>query len=100
MKVIVKYFAMVRERLGISEESLEFSEGTPVRAVYDHVATRVPELQPLLDRSMIMRNHEYVDLDDALAEGMRSPSYPPVSGGDHFRVHESELRSGSDSCNP
>jgi MoaE-MoaD fusion protein len=92
MKVVVKYFAMVRERLGISEESLEFSEGTPVRAVYDHIATRVPELQPLLDRSMIMRNHEYVDLDDPLAEGDEIAVIPPVSGGDHFRVHKDELR--------
>jgi len=53
MKVVVKYFAMVRERLGVSEESLEFHDGTPVRAVYEHVAAKVPELQGLLDRSMI-----------------------------------------------
>lgn len=91
MKVIVKYFAMVRERLGLTEESLELEDGTPVRAVYDHVAGKLPELQPLLDRSMIMRNHEYVDLEDPLEDGDEIAVIPPVSGGDHFRVHEAPL---------
>lgn len=91
MKVVVKYFAMVRERLGMTEEELELEDGAPVRAVYDHVAGKLPELQPLLDRSMIMRNHEYVDLDDPLKHGDEIAIIPPVSGGDHFRVHEHVL---------
>jgi molybdopterin synthase catalytic subunit len=40
---------------------------------------------------MIMRNYEYVDLDDALADGDEIAVIPPVSGGDHFRVHEAVL---------
>lgn len=91
MKVIVKYFAMVRERLGLSEETLVLDDGAQVQAIYDHVAGRVPELQPLLERSMIMRNHEYVDLQDRLEEGDEIAVIPPVSGGDHFRVHEGSL---------
>jgi molybdopterin synthase catalytic subunit len=91
MNIVVKYFAMVRERLGVAEESLELEDGAPVRSVYDHVAARVPELLPLLDRSMIMRNHEYVDLDDPLAEGDEIAVIPPVSGGGHFRVHAAVL---------
>ncbi|MEZ4521014.1 MAG: molybdopterin converting factor subunit 1 [Thermomicrobiales bacterium] len=91
MQIVVKYFAMVRERLGISEESLELEAGSTVGAVYEHVAGKVPELQPLLDRSMIMRNHEYVDLSDQLHEGDEIAVIPPVSGGDHFRVHEGVL---------
>jgi molybdopterin synthase catalytic subunit len=91
MQVTVKYFAMFRERLGISEESLELAEGALMRAVRDHVVQRAPELQPLLERSMIMRNHEYVGIDDALAEGDEIAVIPPVSGGDHFRVHAAPL---------
>jgi len=91
MQVVIKYFAMMRERLGVAEESLELDEGASVRAVYDHVALRAPELQPLLDRSMIMRNHEYTDLDDRLEAGDELAVIPPVSGGDHFRVHDGVL---------
>ncbi len=91
MNIVVKYFAMVRERLGVTEETLEIAPGGQVRTVYEHVVAAVPELQPLLDRSMIMRNHEYADHDDALADGDEIAIIPPVSGGDHFRVHEETL---------
>jgi len=42
-----------------------------------------------------LRNHEYVDLDDPLVDGDEIAVIPPVSGGDHFRVHEAELRPDS-----
>ena len=91
MDIVVKYFAMIRERLGISEETLQVQPGATVQDIYDHVATKSPELQPLLDRSMIMRNHEYADPEDLLESGDEIAVIPPVSGGGHFRVHEAEL---------
>ena len=94
VQIVVKYFAMVRERIGKSEERLELPDATLVQAIYDHVATQVPELTPLLDRSMIMRNHEYVELSDPLSDGDEVAIIPPVSGGDHIRVHENVLDAG------
>lgn len=91
LQVTVKYFAMFRERLGISEERLELADGASVRDVHEHVNERAPELEGLLERSMIMRNHAYVDLDDALADGDEIAVIPPVSGGDHFKVHAGVL---------
>ena len=91
MKVIVKYFAMIRERLGVSEETVQVESDATLQDIYDHVAAKSPELQPLLDRSMIMRNHEYADLTEPLEAGDEIAVIPPVSGGGHFCVHESEL---------
>ena len=91
MDIVVKYFAVIRERLGIAEETIQVESGATVQAIYDHVAERSPELEPLLDRSMIMRNHEYAERTEALEQGDEVAIIPPVSGGGHFRVHESKL---------
>jgi molybdopterin synthase catalytic subunit len=91
MLITVKYFAMFRERLGLSEERLELADGACMRTVHEYLNRRAPELQPLLERSMIMRNHEYVEIDDVLADGDEVAVIPPVSGGDHFKVRAEPL---------
>jgi molybdopterin synthase catalytic subunit len=91
MHIGIKYFAMFRERMGASEERVELPDGATIAAVCEYVNSRLPELAPLLARSMVMRNQEYVDLDSSLADGDEIAIIPPVSGGGHFRVHDQPL---------
>lgn len=91
MHITVKFFAMVRERLGVRETELELPEGSRVSDVQARVDEMAPDLAPLFARSMVMRNQEYTDPDELLADGDEIAFIPPVSGGDHFRVHDEEL---------
>ncbi|HLT20190.1 MAG TPA: MoaD family protein [Thermomicrobiales bacterium] len=91
MQVTVKYFAMFRERMGTSEERVELPAGATIATIHRHVNERLPELAPLLERSMTMRNQEYVGPDEPVADGDEIAIIPPVSGGGHFRVHADPL---------
>jgi molybdopterin synthase catalytic subunit len=86
VRVELRFFAIVRERIGTGEETLDLPDGSIVRDVLRHVESAYPDIAPLLRASMVMRNHEYVDPEQPLADGDEIAFIPPVSGGDHFRV--------------
>jgi molybdopterin synthase catalytic subunit len=92
MQVTLRFFANVRERLGSGERSVELPEGSDVAAVRALVNDLVgAELAPLMDRSMVMVNQEYAQPGDLVHDGDEVAFIPPVSGGDHVRVHPDEL---------
>jgi molybdopterin converting factor subunit 1 len=82
MRVTVLYFAVVRELVGRSEESVELP--APVRTVADFVAWLPSHREPLAGRMgsvRIARNEAFAKDDDALAEGDVLALIPPVAGG-------------------
>lgn len=95
LQITVKFFAMVRERLGKSEIHIELKPGSTVADVRTSVELLDPELKPLFDRSMVMRNQEYSTDEDPVANGDEIAFIPPVSGGDHVRVHAGKLDSSA-----
>jgi MoaE-MoaD fusion protein len=91
MQIRLKFFAVVRERLGRSEMDIDLPEGSTIadaRAVVDELAG---EAAPLIQRSMTMLNQEYASPEDLLSDGDELAFIPPVSGGDHFKVHADAL---------
>lgn len=86
MRVELRFFALVRERIGTGAQSLELPAGSVVADVTQHVADAYPDLAPLLRTSMVMCNQEYVDATQVLMDGDEIAFIPPVSGGDHVRV--------------
>jgi molybdopterin converting factor subunit 1 len=76
MHVRIRLFAMLRERAGTSELSLELPDGARVR---DALAA-VEELAGGLPLVMAV-NREYADADAPLAPGDELALIPPVSGG-------------------
>lgn len=91
IQVTIKYFAMMRERLGIEEEILELQDGSTLGDVRRQIASTIGEISPLLDRSMPMVNQEYADPELILHDGDEIAFIPPVSGGNHVHVHTGEL---------
>ncbi len=91
IQVTIKYFAMMRERLGIEEEVLEIPSGSTLDELREHIAGTIGEISPLLHRSMPMVNQEYAAPDLVLQDGDEIAFIPPVSGGNHVRVHAEEL---------
>lgn len=90
MKVTVRFFAMVRERIGESEREVELPDNSSVSDLLDWVGREFEEIAPLFRASMVMLNQEYVDSSQTLADGDEVAFIPPVSGGagtaDHVRV--------------
>jgi molybdopterin synthase catalytic subunit len=92
MQITLRFFAGVRERLGTGERTLDVPGQSSVRQVRVLVNELVgPELAPLMDRSMVMVNQEYAGPDDLVRDGDEVAFIPPVSGGDHVRVHAEVL---------
>src|SRR6185436_11492761 len=93
MQITLRFFALIRERIGESQRVLALPAGSRVRDVSALLQSEFPDLAPLFRTSMIMRNQEYVDPDEEIAEGDEIAIIPPVSGGadDHVRVHHDVL---------
>jgi molybdopterin converting factor subunit 1 len=93
LQIDLRFFAVVRERIGESQRSIQLPAGSQVSAVMHYVESEFADIAPLFRASMIMRNQEYVDLDEPLADGDEIAFIPPVSGGeeDHVRVHAGVL---------
>src|SRR3954465_628870 len=82
VEVTVKLFAVLRERAGASEVTLELPEGARVRdaiASLADVAAGVPVVMAV--------NREYADEDAVLAADDELALVPPLSGGETVLVH-------------
>jgi MoaE-MoaD fusion protein len=81
MRVHVRYFAIIRETLGRSEEIRVVDEGTTAGNLYDAIAAEAPRMASLKRSIMLMVNQEYVAEGQVLADGDELALIPPVSGG-------------------
>jgi MoaE-MoaD fusion protein len=82
VEVTVKLFAVLRERAGASEVTLDLPEGARVRDAIDslaEVAAGIPVVMAV--------NREYADADLVLAADDELALVPPVSGGETVLVH-------------
>jgi molybdopterin converting factor subunit 1 len=91
MQITLRFFAIVREQIGEAERVIELPAGSRAADALAYVEQQYAALAPLFRTSMMMRNHEYVDRNEALADGDEIAFIPPVSGGDHFSVHATPL---------
>ena len=83
MKLHVLYFARLRERFGLAEETLEF-DGATAADVVAHLQARGGVWAEELDGSRAFRvavNQDIVALDAALPEHAEVAIFPPVTGG-------------------
>ena len=84
--ITVRYFAILRDLLGKSQDRLEMEPGTTVGSVYPLVIGDNERLARLRRSMMVMVNHEYVDDDYLLNDGDEVAFIPPVSGGEHPKL--------------
>lgn len=85
MKINLRYFASVREKVGVSQEAASLPQGvSTVGAVRAHLLARggawAEALAP--DRSLRMAyNQVMCSPDTELTEGCEVAFFPPVTGG-------------------
>jgi len=81
MRIRLRYFASLRERLGRSDETCEVPDGATVEVVWAMLKREHPELA-VLERSLAFAvGQEYVDKTHPLQDNDELAFIPPVSGG-------------------
>jgi molybdopterin synthase catalytic subunit len=81
MRIHVLYFAVFRERLGTSEESLELADGATAGDAITALAAKHEPVAKLRGRFRIAVNQDFVDDAHPLREGDELALIPPVAGG-------------------
>jgi molybdopterin converting factor subunit 1 len=81
MRVKVKLFAVLRERAGTSDASLELAAGASVADASAALAKQVPAIAGHLSHVAFAVNQSYVDRGAILHDGDELALIPPVSGG-------------------
>jgi MoaE-MoaD fusion protein len=81
MRVNVRYFAVVRERLGRETDEIDLPDKADVRAALDALARRHPGLTTLRPYLQIAVNQATVSSTHTLADGDELALIPPVAGG-------------------
>lgn len=81
MRILVRMFALARQRAGRSEVAVELPEPATVADLKRALASVVPDLAPLLPNVMIAVEAEYADDECAIPPGADVAVIPPVSGG-------------------
>ena len=81
MTINVRFFAILKDRAGAAETSLELPEGATVATAAEQLAMKFPPLRDSLRRVAYAVNREYVTPQMQLHDGDELALIPPVSGG-------------------
>lgn len=81
MRIKLRYFASLRERLGKTEEVRDIPDGATVATVWNLLVQERPELLEIERSIAFAVAHEYVDKDHPLQDNDELACIPPVSGG-------------------
>ena len=85
MKLELRFFASLREALGVSQESITIPDG--IKTIADlrvHLIERGNPWAEVLADGKVLRcalNHHMVDTTTLLQEGAEVAFFPPVTGG-------------------
>ena len=81
MKATVRLFAILREKAGTSEMTVELPERSTVADLLTAMESSYPNLSSSMPHTMIAVNTEYVENTHLLHDGDEVALIPPVSGG-------------------
>ena len=81
MQIRVRLFAILRDRAGLDQMTLDLETGSDVSLALEQIAQIEPEIRELLSRTAMAVNREYVKPDHVLTDGDELALIPPVSGG-------------------
>ncbi len=81
MRVKVRFFAVLRERVGASEITKEITEGSTVGDLWEALQREYPKLAPAQRALLYAVNRDYVGVSRVLKDQDEVAFVPPVSGG-------------------
>jgi molybdopterin converting factor subunit 1 len=81
VRIRVLFFGVLRDIVGLREDTVEVPEGVRLEAVFEHYATRFPRLREMSASLVLALNQSFSDPAANLSEGDEVAFLPPVSGG-------------------
>jgi molybdopterin converting factor subunit 1 len=81
MIVVVQLFARARDLAGAAQIRVELPEGATVAQLREQIASQLPGLTSLLERSAIAVDNEFAQPEQSLDARDEIALLPPVSGG-------------------
>lgn len=81
LTVTVRFFAVLRERVGRSSSQVQIEPGATVQTLWDSVAAERPDLRDLGGAVRFAINGEHVTPETGLRDGDEVALLPPMSGG-------------------
>jgi len=81
MRVHLRFFAILRERIGHSEQDHEIAATATVADLWTELCERYPQLREHGGSMSFAVNRVYVDRHHVLGDGDEVALIPPVSGG-------------------
>ncbi len=81
MRVHLRFFAALRERVRTGEATWELAGPTTVGALWDEIRLEYPALRELRGAVAFALNQEYVDSKTMVQDNDEVAFIPPVSGG-------------------
>ena len=81
MRIRVLFFGVIRDVVGLREDSLEVPAGGRLETVFEHYASRFPRLRDMSASVVLALNQQFSSPAAPVAEGDEVAFLPPVSGG-------------------
>lgn len=81
MRIKVLFFGILKDMVGLTEETLELQPGSRLETAFNHYATQSPSLKEMAASIVMARNQQFASPSTPLAEGDEVAFLPPVSGG-------------------
>ena len=81
MELVVRFFALYRERAGTNTHRLQLPEGATVAELTGEVRRLFPRLAPPDVQIVVAVNADYAEPETELRDGDDICLIPPVSGG-------------------
>lgn len=87
VRIRVLFFGMIRDIVGLREDSLEVAPGANLGSVFEQYAGRFPKLREMSSSTVLALNQQFSTPTAPLAEGDEVAFLPPVSGGSGYTQH-------------
>ena len=81
MRIRVLFFGVLRDIVGLREDSVEIPDGGRLESVFEHYAGRFPRLREMSTSLVLALNQSFSEPSAPLSEGDEVAFLPPVSGG-------------------
>jgi molybdopterin converting factor subunit 1 len=87
VRIRVLFFGIIRDVVGLREDSLEIPSGGNLGSVFEHYAARFPKLRGMAASTVLALNQQFSSPAAPVADGDEVAFLPPVSGGSVYTHH-------------
>src|SRR5262245_36552201 len=84
VRIRVLFFGMIRDVVGLREDSLDVPAGASLGSVFEQYAGRFPKLREMSASTVLALNQQFSAPSAPVADGDEVAFLPPVSGGSGY----------------